>query len=169
MELIGQIVGIIALIVACSSYQMKTSKQLLLTQTCSSALFCLHYLLICAPSGMALNIVGIVRNLTYYNKDKKFLSHKSIPYIFALIIAVVGALSWQGWYSIFIIAGLAINSVYLSFPDPQRIRRSILVSSPMVLVYTIFTLSLGGALNEIFSIVSAAIGIVRYRKNNNSK
>ena len=48
--------------------------------------------------------------------------------------------------------------------DPQNIRKSILVTSPLVLIYNIFEFSIGGIANESLSIVSSLIGIVRDKK-----
>ena len=59
---VGQILGIIAIILGFISYQVKTQKQLLFMQTSVAAVFGVHYLLIGAYSGMAMNAVGIVRN-----------------------------------------------------------------------------------------------------------
>ena len=44
-------------------------------------------------------------------------------------------------------------------------RKSILVTSPLVLIYDVFTLSIGGIVYETVAIVSSIIGIVRYRKD----
>ena len=57
--IIGQIFGIIAIILGFVSYQMKTQKQLLICQTTVSLVFCIHYLLIGATTGMAMNVVNV--------------------------------------------------------------------------------------------------------------
>ena len=57
-----------------------------------------------------------------------------------------------------------INTLCLSFTDPQKIRWSILVTSPMVLIYDAFVSSFGGVIYESVVIISSIIGIIRYRK-----
>ena len=162
--LIGQIFGVIAVILGFITYQIRTQKALLFVQTVTALVFVIHYLLIGAVSGMVLNIVAMIRNLVYSRRDLKLFSGKWWPIAFAVIMGITGMLFWQDWYSVFVVAGLVINSVCMSFKDPQKIRKSILVSSPLVLIYDAFALSFGGIIYESAAIVSAVIGIVRYSK-----
>ena len=162
-EIIGQIFGIIAVILGFCIYQVKDAKKLLLVQILTSAVFCIHYGLIGALSGFVLNGVGIVRSTVYYYRDKKIFSGKYIPVLFAVIMAVVGVKFWEAWYSIFVVLGLVINSYALSFKNPQNLRKSILITCPMVIVYNAFSYSYGGIVYESVSIVSGIIGIIRYR------
>lgn len=161
--IIGQIMGFVAVVLGFVSFQMRTQKQLLVVQTATTIAFCVHYFLIGATSGMLLNLLGIARNLAYYHKDKPFFSGNKCPIFFSVMMGVAGLLSWQGYYSIFVVLGLVINTLCLSFSDPQKIRKSILVTSPMVLVYDAFVLSIGGIIYESVAIISSTIGIVRYR------
>ena len=163
-EIIGQIFGFIAVVLGFISYQVKTKEKLMVVHTATCVVFCLHYLLIGAISGFALNCVGFVRNLCYANKDKKFLNHKSVPVIFAIIMGIMGIITWQDERSILIVLGLIINTYCLSFKNPQNIRKSILISSPLVLVYDVLVLAVGGAIYEGTVIISSVIGILRYRK-----
>ena len=130
--------------------------------------FTVHYLLLGAYSGMIMNAVGIIRNFFYYNSEKKFFSWKGWPIVFALISGTLGVLAWEAWYSVFVVAGIVINTVCMSFKNAQNIRKSILVTSPMVLAYDLFARSYSGAVYEAVAIVSSAIGIYRFynRKKN---
>lgn len=164
VQIIGQLMGIVAVILGFVSYQMHTQKKILVAQTATALAFCIHYLLIGAYSGLALNSLAVVRNLAYYHRDKKLFSGPKCPIFFAILMASLGALSWQGWYSLFIIAGLVINTLCLSFTNPQSIRKSILFTSPMVLIYNCFVFSIGGVIYESVAIISSVIGIIAYRK-----
>ncbi len=163
-EIVGQILGLVAVLLGFVSYQMRTQKQLLAAQTATVITFCIHYYLIGATSGMMLNLLGVARNLAYYHKDKPLFSGRKCPIFFAVLMGIAGVLTWQDYYSIFIVAGLVINTICLSFSDPQKVRASILVSSPLVLTYDLFVRSIGGAIYESVVIVSSIIGIIRYRK-----
>ncbi|MBE6608880.1 MAG: YgjV family protein [Ruminococcaceae bacterium] len=161
----GQGLGIVAIALGFLSYQMHTQKQLLLMQTATAIVFCLHYLMIGAISGMALNIVNIFRNVVYYYRNQKGSNGKLIPILFAILLGVIGIFTWEAWYSIFVFLGLIINTLCMSFSDPQNVRKSILVTSPMVLIYDAFALSIGGMIYESVAIVSSVIGILRNKKN----
>ena len=163
--IIGQIIGVIAMAVLFVSYQFKEPKTLLTIQCIGVFLMCVHYLLIEAVSGLALNIVCLLRNLAYANKDKKFLSGKWIPVLFAVAVGAVGIFFWEAYYSIFIVVPLVINTLFLSLPDTQKLRYSILVTSPLVFIYDAFVISVGGMANESLTVISSVIGIVRHRKN----
>lgn len=62
------------------------------------------------------------------------------------------------------IAGLVINSLCLSLQNPHLVRKSILLTSTMVLIYDILLPSVSGAVYESIAIISSVIGLVRYRK-----
>ena len=164
--IIGQSLSVIGVIIGFISFQMKTDKQVLTLQTMVTILFTAHYILLGAFDAAVLNAVGIIRNFVYHNKDKKFYSPKVYPALFAVIMVILGALSWENWSSILVITGLAINTIFLACDNPQNLRKSILVSSPMVLVYNILKFSIGGMIYESVVIVSSIIGIIRYRERN---
>ena len=162
--IIGQAFGIIAVILGFISYQVKTSKKLLIVNTCTAVVFCIHYFMLGATAAVASNAVCIIRNAFYYNKDKRFFSWKGWPYFFAVCSCVLSIIAWEAWYAIFLVIGISINMVCMSFKDPQNIRKSILVISPIVLIYTILSRSIGGSIYESVSIISSAVGLVRYYK-----
>ena len=84
-----------------------------------------------------------------------------MPIAFAVIMGIAGVITWDAWYSIFSVLGLIINTLCMAFSDPQKVRKSILVSSPMVLVYDAFSLSIGGIIYESVAVVSSVIGLIR--------
>lgn len=163
-EILGQLFGLVAVLFGFVSFQMKAQKPLLIVQTATSTAFVLHYLLIGAYSGMIVNVLGIFRNLAYYHRDKPIFSGKKCPIFFAVLIGLAGLLTWQGYESIFVILGVGINTLCLAFTDTQKTRASILVSSPLVLVYDVLVGAIGGAVYESVVIVSSIIGILRFRK-----
>lgn len=164
IALIGQIIGLGAMAILCLSYQTGDRKKLLIMQTVGTGLFCVHYLLIGAVSALWLNVVCFCRNIVYYFKDRHPLIEKGAPVLFAVIMAVMGVFSWENLFSLFIVVGLVINTLCLSFTDPQRIRYSLLVSSPLVLIYDFTALTWGGIINETLAVISALIGIIRFHK-----
>ena len=159
--ILGQIIGVIAMAILFISYQFKDQKKLITVQTIGVLGMCVHYLLINATLGLTINIVCLVRNLCYANRDKKFLSGKWVPIFFAVVAGAVGFLSWEDYYSLFIILGIVINTLCFALSDTQKLRYSILITSPLVFIYDIFVLSIGGMANEALTVVSAIIGIVR--------
>lgn len=64
--------------------------------------------------------------------------------------------------SLFVMAAMALNTVSFSFTKPKLVRTTILISSPLLLVYNILTGSIGGVINELFTEISSVVGIIRY-------
>ena len=160
----GQVLGILATVITGISYQMNTKRSLLLVQTAATACTCLAYFLLGAASGFALNMVCIIRNVVFFFQKGSGKHHILSASLLAAVMVVLGALSWQGPVSLLIIVALAANTVFLSFGNPQLLRKSILATSSLVLLYNIFVLSLGGIANEALAIGSSVVGIFRFRQ-----
>lgn len=166
-EIIGQILGGVAVLLGFLTYQMRSAGKVLLMQTALCLVFVAHYGLLNALPAMVLNIVAAIRNITYFQMGKKprpLWIERGITALFVVIMLALGAWSWQDWRSALVIIGITINTVAMNFKDPQNIRKSILVSSPIVLLYDILVVSIGGAVFESVATISSIIGIVRHKK-----
>jgi len=119
--IIGQCFGVVAIILGVISYQMKTQRQMLFVLTATATVFCIHYFMIDAITGMAMNAVNIIRNIAYDYRARKGNKSMTIPIIFAVIQAVMGILTWEAWYSVFIFIGVVANTVYMSFSNAQTL------------------------------------------------
>ena len=161
---IGQGLGVIAVILGFVNYQVKTREQVLLVNIATTLCFVLHYMLIGAFSGMVMNLVGFVRGIVFYFVGKNGKVARGWAILFAAIMCIIGIIGWEAWYSVFVVVALMINSYALSFSDPQNIRKSILITSPMVIVYDSFVLSFGGIVYESVAIISSVIGLWRFKK-----
>ena len=159
--IIGQIFGGIAILFGFISYQVKTQRQLIFMQSATAVVFCLHYLLIGAYTGMAMNAVNVVRNFFYDRRNKMGKNDIYTPLAFGLIQAAIGILTWNAWYSVFVFLGIVGNTVCMSFKNPQNVSKSILITSPLVFTYDAFAASYGGMVYEAVAWVSSIIGIVR--------
>lgn len=164
MEWIGQGLGILAMIITALSYQLNTKRSLLFVQSVATLCTCFGYFFLEAWSGFALNLVCLLRNFIFFFMKEGTTPNRIAAWILAVVMAGAGALSWQGPISLLMIAALAANTVFLSFGKPQLLRKSILVTSPMIIVYNVVVFTVGGILNEAIAVVSSVIGIVRYKK-----
>lgn len=166
---VGQALGLVAIVLGILSYQVKTQKKLLLLQSFTAFVFIVHYLFINAISGMALNVICFIKNVYYYYKHDRGGAGKVSPIVLSsltLILGIITAIQASTWYSVFLIIGLTVHVYCFSLPNPQHVRGSILFTSPMVLIYNVFALSIGGIVYESVAVASSFIGIIRYRKLN---
>ena len=162
--IIGQILGITATIITFISYQMNKKNTLLAVQTAATLCTCLSYLFLDASSGFVLNIICLVRNVVFYFQKKGTPFSYVSTSLLVIAMIVSGALSWQGAVSLLIIVALATNTMFMSIGEPQLLRKSILFTSTLVLIYNCLVFSIGGIANEAVSIVSSVIGIFRFYK-----
>ena len=162
--LIGQLLGIVAVVLGFVCFQMKSPRGILSFQIIVAFVFSAHYLLIGAYTAVALNLLAAVQCVFYYIRNRRRSKSIVLPTVFTVLTFVVGVLTWEGWYSAFIMLGLVINSISLAFPDAQKIRYSMFVKSPACLIYNIIVLSGGGMIYEGAVLVSAVIGTLKERK-----
>lgn len=166
VTLSGHVLGFISVGLFFYSYQCTQKRKLMVIQTVATALSCVQYLLIGAFSGFALNVVCIIRNFTFYFRDKNKSTELITPILFACGMAIVSVFSWEGIHSLLIVLGLVVNTVCMGICDAKSFRKTILISSSLILVYNVFAASYSGILSESISLVSVVIGIIRYRNMN---
>ena len=164
MQLIGQVFGWTTTLLTFLSFQCKEHKKLVVVNTLATACLCMSYLFLGAWSGMLMNLVAILRNFAIYKRNCSFFSHSFWPYFFAILMGILGALSWQGPMSLLVIMALIIGTLFLYSPNVQNLRKITILTSTMVIIYNVYYQVWGGVVNELIAMVSAAIGIYRYRK-----
>ena len=159
--IIGQILGIIAVILGFVSYQRKTQFGIIVLQCVTALVFSAHYFLISAPTAVALNFLSAVICVFFAFRNKKQSKSKIEVIVNSVLIAVAGVLAWENIYSLFLIAGLVTSTVSLSFSNPQNTRRAMFIKSPLCIIYNAAVASVGGVIFECVVIISSIIGLVK--------
>ena len=165
--LIANIVALIAMAISFTSYQLNSQRKLLIMQIFSNLLTGISFMILGAWTGVAMNCIAIVRNIVYSNKKTK--SVRWIPFAFAAVMVLMGIYTWTEWYCILMVTGWVVNTLSISSPSPQFIRKTILVSSPLACVYSLLAQNYLSAAKETMSMISAIIGIIRFRKDGKTK
>ena len=80
MKLVGEIIGILGIIVNFLIYQQKDRKKVLRVKLLSDITWSLHYGLLTAFSGMAVTLVGVARETTFILTDNKERKRKYFLY-----------------------------------------------------------------------------------------
>ena len=163
-NIIGQLLSLVAVATGCIAFQMKSARSLLAIQITTALLFSAHYFLIGAMTATVLNFIGAVKLLCYYIRNKRQSKNPAIPSFFSCLVLVTSILTWDGWYSIFLMTGLFVNSIGFSFSNVQTIRKLNLIKSPLCLIYNLFVLSVGGIIHEIAVTTSTIIALIKYRE-----
>ena len=161
--IIGQILGIVVVILGFFAFQQKTQKGIIIFQIIMGVVFVLHYLCLKAPTAIALNLIGVL-NCIFCLFRKKKQSGYTEPIIFSIIIAIVGIFTWEGYRSIYLIVGLIVNFFSVAFKNPQNTRKAMFIKAPLCLIYNALVQSIGGVVFEITVLTSTIIGLYRNRK-----
>ena len=164
MQIAIQIIGFIGALLAIISFQNNRHGVIMALKTASETVFAVQLMLLGAYTGVAMNIIGSVRNLIFAALVKKGKSTTPWIVVFSVLTVVLGILTWAGPISLLAIAGKLITTVAYGMKNPSCVR---LVTIPSCLcwgVYDALNFSLAGILTEAFSLASIIAGEVRYRK-----
>ncbi len=166
MLIIAQIIGIVAMILSVTSFQMKTRVKLIVMQCLTGIVFAIHYFMLPGGIGIAggvVNVIAIVRNIIFYNNDKPVFKSKFWVVLFCILMGGSAIVSRPEPISIFMCIAMVFNTLALAAEKPVDTRKRILISSPFAFVYNIVVGSLGGIINE--TLVEIITAITFYREN----
>ncbi|MBR5152066.1 MAG: YgjV family protein [Clostridia bacterium] len=162
--MIGQLLGGVAVVLGFLAFQRKTQLGIILFQLAGALTFSAHYFLIDAPTAVVLNMLSAGICIGFGIRNKQNRTGKAVTVISVLLITIAGILAWESIYSVFLIAGLAVNVISLSFSNPQKTRRAMLLKSPLCMIYNIAATSLGGVVFECAVLTSAILGLMKNKE-----
>ncbi|MBE6673639.1 MAG: YgjV family protein [Ruminococcaceae bacterium] len=171
MEIVAQIFGIIGMIFNLLVFQQKTHKGVTMCQFFAAAAFCANYLMLGAFVGGILNLVGALRALVFFFKEKTKANSVVWLIIFILAFSASYPLTFFAFdtepttknliIELLPVVAMVIITVSLRLGSAKAVRFMGLFSSPMWLVYNAFSGSIGAIASEILNLISMIIGIIR--------
>ena len=169
-EILGQLFGIIGLVIIVLSFQCKKNKNFFLMQGAGSLAFVLNFFFINAYAGALFNLVNLIRGLLFFREDQKKWKLALVQVLYTFCFLFSSYLVWGNWFKIFIAAlpfvTLLIMSVFMWKSNGKYIRYfQVSFMSPAWIVHNIFNFSLGGILCEAFNMISTIISFIRYGKD----
>lgn len=159
---VGQGIGVIALLCAMASYQMKSRKGIVTLQIVGCTLFAIHFLLIGALTGALLNVLAACRAAVFFFKDRKWCRTEIfVPLFIVLSIAAVIP-TWDGPLSLLPMAGMICTTFSIASAKTFAIRMRALPSSPLWIVYNAINKSVAGVVTEVFVMTSIVVALIRF-------
>ena len=155
-------VGVAALIVALTSFQMNVPKKMVFLQLVSSTLFTIHFGMLKAVTGAAINIMSVVRAIIYAQTDKKWAMHPVWTFVFVAVSFLIAVFFWEGWISLLPVLGAVCYTISFRMKTSKMVRLVSLPSSPCWIIYNGIKGSLPGVITECYVIISILIGMLRY-------
>ena len=164
MQILANILGIAAMAMFVSSYQLKTRRAIIFFNAGSRILYILQYILLGAFEGLVLDGVAFLISLLAQYKDRGWLKKHPILTIIGsnIFIVAVGLLCYQNIFSLLPIVGVLFETGAL-WPNKERqIRWLSLLGAPFWMAYNLIFAAYGSAAGNVLTIVSIGIAIVRY-------
>ena len=162
--MIATIVGVIGIGANMLIYQQKSDKKLLMYKMISDFLWALHYMLIDAYSACLIEAINIFREIVFYNNDKKWAKSK-FWLIFFLLCSIISALfTFKNILNLLPAFASVLSVISFWRKNPDFTRALAYPISASMLIYDFSCLSYMGITNEIITIISTTVGMLRYKK-----
>ena len=163
--IIIQIIGVCAMASCAVCFQAKKRGRILVFQILANLFWVVHFLLLKAYTGTLLCALSAIRCGVYYFLEgrQKYLVFSAVG-VFCIISTVISILTYEGYLSLLALVGTLLQCVSFAVSKPNTIRVISLCASPFWFTYDILSLSYTGAVNEIISVISMIVGLIRYRK-----
>ncbi len=165
---VAQSIGIGAMALTGASYQGRTPRRILVLQGAGGLVWALHFAVLGAYTGSALNILGAARSAVYLRTgESRWASSRAWPFGFSAICIAVAAWSgiWggEGWVSVISLIAQVWASFVLRSKSARTIRACSVGISALWLSYDALSGSIPGTICETISQASLWTAIVRYR------
>lgn len=172
IEIVAQIIGIIAMMFNILSYQSKQQKQIIAMQLFGGILFAVNFLMLGATVGGILNILAAVRAIIFLYKERLKADRLAWLFAFVLLYITVYILNFTVFgktptlYHLVIeilpVIGMTAISIGFRLNNASDVRRCGLISSPAWLIYNIASGSWGAIACEVMTLLSIIIGMLRH-------
>ena len=161
---LAQVIGILGIVCFVMSFQIKSNKSMLFVQALADFFFGIQFILLGGYTGCVGMLLVVLRNFIIFFKDKyKFCQFKGWKYIFVLLFCFSTYFTWEGLKS-FLPFIACIGATLIYFENNARKYRTInlFCASPCWLIYDLIVGSYAGALNELITMASIIVSILRF-------
>lgn len=161
MNRLVELFGAFGILSAIAAFQCKRHRNLMLFRTANELLFALQYCIMGAYTGMAMNLIGCVRNLVFAGMVERKKNTMTARFFFSGIALVFILFTWEGPKSL--LSGIAktVSTFAYGSKHTSVVRILTLCTCTAWLFYNVLVGSRAGILCELLTIGSIMIGILR--------
>ena len=163
------VVGALGIAANVIIYQQKSGKALVFWKLISDVLWAFQYIMLGAYSGAAVAVIGIFREIVFYNNDKKWARSRLWLLFFICVSVLSGILTFKSVFSLLPMVASVLSILGFWRKSPSLSRVLAFPISASMLTYDIYAVSYMGIVNEVLTIISAIIDIKRYLKTKETK
>ena len=162
IKTVSEILGFIGVGLNAIVYQQKKRERLLIFKWISDWVWMFHYGLMYNFSGAAVAAIGIARESTFLVTDRKGIDRRPFLLVFLGCACFSVWLTWGGWFSV-LPATASFLSVISFWQQKPRISRFLAIPiSACMVTYSTIVGSWAGITNEVFTVISTILGIIRH-------
>lgn len=159
-----QIIGFIGFLFLGLGNLQKDRKKIITFQTISSIFFSVHYFLLNAITASMLNIIGITRGFTFYNKNK---TKKYYVFLFIYIIfyIIIGIITYDNIFSLLPIFAYTLFTISIFNEKEKNIKIINIFVSLTWVIYDFIYKSYAGFISDIVMIITTITGLFILNKD----
>ena len=161
-DVLVQGIGVIGITASVVGFQCKTHKSIMISRTLNESFFAVQYGLLGAYTGMAMNIIGSIRNLIFAKLVEKGKSTMPLRFVFSAVFVAFAICTWDGAKSILVGVAKVVSTFAYGSPSTGVVRLLVLCTSLTWLFYNVAVGSIAGAVCETLTIISIIVSLFRY-------
>lgn len=162
MILASEILGFIGIFLNVIIYQQKDRKKLLSFKLLSDFAWLAHYGLALNFSGAAVAGIGVARETTFLSIEGQKIDRRPFLAVFFVCAPLSVWLTWRDASSLLPATAFLLSVVSFWQQRPRLSRRLAIPISLCMLTYDIAVGSIAGIVNEIFTLISTVVGMIRH-------
>lgn len=145
MEIIGQIIGVIAFFVTVFGFIQKDEVKLKKWLTIASCVWVVHFIFLKSYTGAAIVTTIAVRQAvsTYFHHAPEDFRLK-LTYGFFVVNLIVAIITWQNWISFFPFLAASLATVAMFLWNGRKMQKGMLTVEGFWFVHNVFFMSFGG-------------------------
>lgn len=156
-----QALGVLGIIANVVTFQMTNHKKTMIFKTTNETLFAVQYAMLGAYTGVAMNIVGSIRNIIFVEQVKRNKNTIPMRVVFSILFIVFMILTWAGIKSLLTGFAKVLSTVAYGSKNLTFMRICILVTSACWFAYNVMVGSYAGFICEALTIGSIIVSFVR--------
>lgn len=169
-DLLGQIIGFLAAALNVGCFLCKNRAAIVGLQIISALLWCGHFALLGATTGVAMNFLGAVRQFIFFRRGRSsWAGWSGWPLVFILIFVSAAAATWQGWISLLPLGGMIGGTIALWQLNTKRLRLLSMIPPPLWFSYNFLSGSYAGMVTEVGIFLAQIVGLVWHERKRPAK
>ena len=163
MEILGQLIGFAAMGVSFFIYQQKKRENVIILKLITEFLWIAHFAFIGGYTAMTTTGIAVFSEIVFLNNDKKIFSGKWCLYFFIAAFFASLIFTYDGIASVFPVISSSIATIGFWNKKVSKMQVFFFIQSIGMLIYNIVVFSIAGICNELITISSLIIAIIRNR------